>query len=752
MSKRDTAVLGVLVALSVVVGLLPGTAGSRTADGAALLVHLGAFAVAARGVRRHRPALRRAWAAVLTVVGTGLAGSLALTATGTAPVARWSVVAVQVAALALVPFVVRTLRRPAGQVRATWPDVLLTVGAGALLVVQALGMLRTAGLVEDPAVAVGTGADIVLVIVLLRIFATRHGMAPATALVLLAGGGLLAVSALVTARADLLTGGRALLQGGQCLAVVALAAAAAHPSMRHFGSPYAGGNLRGEGQRLLSVLPVFCAVPVLWLLGVLGVLPDVAVAVVAPSGYVLACAGVALAALAVRRAERSADRDPLTDLVNRRGLPGAAHALRQRLRGEDLHLCLVDLDDFKQINDTRGHAVGDALLVEVATRLRGAVGTHGVVSRTGGDEFIVVVWTPPHDEEGPADLLLTALDTPFEFSGLPYQVSASIGIAPLRDGVAFDEALVDADIAMYAAKQAGKGRAQVYRPQLREKVLGALVMQQELRHLLLQDGRPEDVGELVVLHQPIVALDGPQDGDHPRVVGVEALVRWHHPRAGLVTPDEFLPQVEAAGLGARLDEHVASRAVADLAHWDSLGLGGLHLAVNLGVGSLHRHGMSRWISDLAARHGIRPGRIHLEITEHEELPDDPRIAASLREVVAAGFRLDLDDFGIGYTSLSYMRRFPVSTVKLDRSLTALATGGDSSLLDGIAALCRAMDVGILAEGVERAEQVAPLRALGVHRAQGHWFGTPMGAADVPGYLRRVGHAGDDTRHDEALTR
>jgi len=751
MTKRDAAVLGVLGVVSLAAGLWPVGSSDLVPHLALVGVHVGALAVAVAGVRRHRPRLPQAWLTVLallvTGLGTAVAGLLTYDLTDDSDtdlrIARWGVVAVQVVALTLVPFIVRTLRRPAGETRVTWPDVVLTVCGGALVLVQVLGMLSSAGVGADHAVLIGTAADVVLAIVLLRILATRTGMAPATALVLLAAGGLLAIAALVTARADLLTGGTHLLETVQALAMVLLATAAAHPSMRHFGNPYAGGNLRRDGLRLLSVIPVFCTVPVLWLLGSLHVLPDVAVEIVAPSGYVLACAGVGLAALAVRRAERSADRDPLTDLVNRRGLPVATDELRQRLRGEDVHLCLVDLDDFKQINDTRGHAVGDALLVEVSRRLRRAVGPHGVVSRTGGDEFIVVCWTAPDDEEGPADLLLTALDAPFEFSGLPYQVSASIGIAPLPAGVALEDALIDADIAMYAAKQAGKGRAQVYRPALREKVLGGLVMQQELRSLLMHNGNPEDVGELVVVHQPIVELD---DALAPRIVGTEALVRWHHPRAGVLMPDDFLHHAEAAGLGAKLDEHVAARAVRHLAHWDRSGVPGLHLAINLGVGSLLRHGMSRWITDLADRAGIRPERVHLEITEHEELPDDPRIAASLREVVAAGFRIDLDDFGIGYTSLSYMRRFPITTVKLDRSLTALVTGGDTSLLEGIAALCRAMDMQILAEGVENPDQLTALHALGVHRAQGHWFGTAMAADDIPGFVGRLGRS----ETDEAL--
>ncbi|MEZ0164824.1 putative bifunctional diguanylate cyclase/phosphodiesterase [Kineococcus sp. LSe6-4] len=739
MGRRDVAALGLLAVLGVLVAV-PGVGGPVGAS-AGLAATAGALALAAVGVRRHRPVLPQAWVAVLALLAAGvLAPAGALVGGPVGPWARWSVVVVQVVALALVPFVVRTLRRAGDPGRRTWPDVVLTAAAGALVVAQVLGMLRHTGVGEDPAVLVGAAADIVLAIVLLRILATRTAMAPATVLVLLAAGALLAIAALVTARADLLGSGRHLLQGVQTLAMVLLAAAALHPSMRLFGTACAGGTLRGDGQRLLSVLPVFCTVPLLWVLGAVHVLPDVAVQVVAPSGYVLACAGVGWAALSVRRAERSAERDPLTDLVNRRGLPRAVEGLQRRLPDRDLHLCLVDLDDFKQINDTRGHAVGDALLVEVSGRLRRAVGQHGVVSRTGGDEFIVVVHTGPDREEGPADLLLEALDAPFEFDALPYRVSASIGIAPLGADGTFETALVDADVAMYAAKQAGKGRAQVYRPQLREKVLGALTVQQELRSLLLQGGRREDVGELLVVHQPVVDL---VPDAAPRIVGVEALVRWQHPRAGLLTPDQFLAHAEAAGLGARLDEHVTTRALRDLAGWDAAGVGGLHLAVNLGIGSLHRQGMGRWIGDLAARHGIEPSRVHLEITEHEELPDDPCIAASLREVVAAGFHLDLDDFGIGYTSLSYVRRFPVSTVKLDRSLTTLATGGDTSLLEGITALCRALDMEILAEGVERAEQVAPLRALGVQRAQGHLFGTAMAAADVPGFVRRSGRAAGD---------
>ncbi|NAZ81320.1 EAL domain-containing protein [Kineococcus sp. R8] len=703
---------------------------------ALVVVQGGALLVAALGVNRHRPAHPRLWAVVLLLLGFGLVTALGREAAGDElRVARRGLAVVQVTALALVPALWRTLRLPGGPARTTWPDLALTACGTTLVVVQLLAMLHHVG--ARPAVLAGTSVTVV-VVVLLRVLVTREGLAPATVLVVLAGVLLTGVTGLAIPDAGT-TGQSQLLGVVVAAASVLLAAAAQQPSMRHVGTPFAGGTLRRDGQRLLTTVPVFCVVPVLWGLGALGVLPSVAVEVVTPSGYVLACAGVFFAARSLTRAERAAERDPLTDLVNRRGLHRATAELRQRLHDRDVHLCLVDLDDFKQINDTRGHAVGDALLVDVADRLRTAVGPEGVVSRTGGDEFIVVFATSTLDEDGPGDRLLAALDVPFDTGGTPSTVTASVGIAPLAAGVPLSTALVDADVAMYAAKQAGKGRSLVYRPQLREQVLGGLARQGELRRLLLHGAPASEVGELVVVHQPIVALQP------LRVVGTEALVRWHHPREGLLMPDEFLSHAEAAGLGARLDEHVAQQALGHLARWDAAGLPALDLSVNLGIGSLRRRGIGRWVAALADQHGIAHGRIHLEITEHEELPDDPLIAESLREVVAAGFQLDLDDFGIGYTSLSYLRRFPVSTVKLDRSLTVLVSeGGDVPLLQGIAALCRALDMRMLAEGVEDERQVERLRTLGVDLAQGHHLGLPMGAGDVAGFVRRTcARRGDD---------
>jgi len=695
--------------------------------------HAAALVAGALGVRRHRPAAVRTWGAVLLLLGLGLVTAVAREAAGDRfAVARIGLGVLQVTAVALAPALVRTLRLP--RHRVTWPDLALTACGTALVLVQLTALLHHVG--ATPGAAAAVDASTVVAIVLLRLLATRTDLAPGTASVVLAAVLLVAASAAAAVRVD--THEQTVALGcTSSAACLLLALAAQQPSMRHLGTPYAGGTLRRDGQRLLAAVPVFCVVPVLWGLGAAGVVPQVAVEVVTPSGYVLACVGVFFAARSLTRAERAAEHDPLTDLVNRRGLDRATTELRQRLHETDVHLCLVDLDDFKQINDTRGHAVGDALLVDVADRLRAAVGSDGVVSRTGGDEFIVVLGTSSLDEDGPGGRLLAALDAPFDTGGVPSPVSASVGIAALPAGVPLATALVDADVAMYAAKQAGKGRSLVYRPQLREQVLGGLARQGELRRLLLQGAPVEEVGELVVVHQPIVALDP------LRVVGTEALVRWHHPREGVLMPDEFLPHVEAAGLGARLDDHVAQQALAHVARWDAEGLE-LDVSVNLGVGSLHRRGIGRWITALADRHGIAHGRVHLEITEHEELPDDPLIAESLREVVAAGFHLDLDDFGIGYTSLSYLRRFPVSTVKLDRSLTVLVSdGGDVPLLQGIAALCRALDMRMLAEGVEQEDQLRLLRALGVELAQGHHLGLPMAADDVAGFVRRTGARRED---------
>jgi len=702
---------------------------------ALVAVQAAALLAGALGVRRHRPASAPPWIVVLALLGLGLVTAVAReVAAEHAAAARLGLSVLQVTALALVPTLVRTLRLPRRRARVTWPDLALTACGTGLVLVQLLALLDSTG--ARPSVTVVAVIGTVVAVGLLRLVTAREGLAPATVLVVLAVVVLVGASEVVTAQSG--AHGQAVVLGAfTATACALLALAAQHPSMRHLGTPFAGGTLRRDGQRLLTTVPVFCVVPLLWLLGEAGALPPAAEAVVTPSGYVLACAGVFFAARSLTRAERAAERDPLTDLVNRRGLHRATTELRQRLHEADVHLCLIDLDDFKQINDTRGHAVGDALLVDVAERLRAAVGTDGVVSRTGGDEFIVVLGTSTRDEDGPGGRLLAALDAPFDTGGVPSPVSASVGIAALPAGVPLATALVDADVAMYAAKQAGKGRSLVYRPQLREQVLGGLARQGELRRLLLQGAPAEEVGELVVVHQPIVALDP------LRVVGTEALVRWHHPREGLLMPDEFLHHAEAAGLGARLDDHVAQQALAHVARWDAEGLQ-LDLSVNLGVGSLHRRGIGRWITALADRHGIAHGRVHLEITEHEELPDDPLIAESLREVVAAGFHLDLDDFGIGYTSLSYLRRFPVSTVKLDRSLTVLVSdGGDVPLLQGIAALCRALDMRMLAEGVEHEEQIRLLRALGVELAQGHHLGLPMASDDVAGFVRRTGARRED---------
>jgi diguanylate cyclase (GGDEF)-like protein len=724
---------GLVAAAAVVVGVCC-TVGALVGP-VLVAAHVVALVVGVLGVRRHRPAASSTWTAVLALLGLGLVTAVAREVSGDdSAAARHGLSVLQVGAVALAPALVRTLRLPRRRARTTWPDLALTACGTVLVLVQLLGTLHDVG--AGPRVAVAAVAGTVVAVGLLRLVTAREGLAPATTLLVLAGVVLVGAGEVVTARTG--APGPLLVPGASsAVACALLALAAQHPTMRHVGTPFAGGTLRRDGQRLLTTVPVFCVVPLLWLLGRVGALPSAAEEVVTPSGYVLACAGVFFAARSLTRAERAAERDPLTDLVNRRGLHRATTELRQRLHEGDVHLCLIDLDDFKQINDTRGHAVGDALLVDVADRLRAAVGGDGVVSRTGGDEFIVVLGTSPLDEDGPGGRLLAALDAPFDTGGVPSPVSASVGIAALPAGVPLAAALVDADVAMYAAKQAGKGRSLVYRPQLREQVLGGLARQGELRRLLLQGAPAEEVGELVVVHQPIVALDP------VRVVGTEALVRWHHPREGVLMPDEFLPHAEAAGLGARLDDHVARKALEHVARWDAEGLV-LDVSVNLGVGSLHRRGIGRWIAALADRHGIAHGRVHLEITEHEELPDDPLIAESLREVVAAGFHLDLDDFGIGYTSLSYLRRFPVSTVKLDRSLTVLVSeGGDVPLLQGIAALCRALDMRMLAEGVEQEDQLRLLRTLGVELAQGHHLGLPMAADDVAGFVRRTGARRED---------
>nr|WP_231126560.1 EAL domain-containing protein [Motilibacter aurantiacus] len=437
---------------------------------------------------------------------------------------------------------------------------------------------------------------------------------------------------------------------------------------------------------------------------------------------VVAVLGLLRGAQAVRSSEQRAERDPLTGLANRRGLARAFDAAQEDGPGS-VRIVLLDVDDFKQVNDTWGHDAGDALLCEVGSRLRAAVGDAGVVARSGGDEFVVLL---RGDQRAPYRVVSEVFDQPFDVVGHARRVRVSAGVAQVTAGSSLAHVLADADIALYAAKGDGKGMTTAYTADLRERVLGRLALVNELTRVL--DGE-KDAGSLVVHYQPLVDLNSGS------VFGCEALVRWEHPTRGLLAPDRFLGLAEEHGLAARLDRWVLDAALAQLLQWDRAGLPELRMNVNLGRSSMEHPRLAQRVIAALSTSGIDPSRLHVEITEHHELPPEAGVAA-LKLLSEHGVGVGLDDFGVGYTSLDYLRRYPIGVLKLDRSITRpLEAEQSSPLLEGIVGLARSLGVSVLAEGIETPAQRDRLAALGIAYGQGFSIARPMPPSALERFLR-----------------
>ena len=424
------------------------------------------------------------------------------------------------------------------------------------------------------------------------------------------------------------------------------------------------------------------------------------------------------------RLDHGATHDALTQLPNR-ALFG--DRLRRAVTTCDAHrkvsVALIDLDDFKAVNDTLGHRAGDALLVAVAQRLAGCVRARDTVGRLGGDEFIVVL-----DDIDPAgaDLavqrILAALTTPVVADGHELLVRASIGVADGGTGDDADELLRRADIAMYAAKNDGGGGFARYRPDLggagRPAPLGA-----ELRQAIAD-------GQFFLVYQPIVALDG------QHITGVEALVRWAHPARGTVPPDEFIPVAERTGLIVPLGQWVLREACREFVRWSVLHGARAPEVLNVNVSGRQLR-EPQFLDDVAAAladTGIAAHRLVLEITETAAVGPGTAVAnlAALRQL---GVRIALDDFGTGVSALSLLQTCPVDELKLDRSFTQTDPATEHTpIAAAVIHLAQALGLHVVAEGVETAQQAQRLRTLGYRAAQGYYFARPMPPADLDDLL------------------
>jgi diguanylate cyclase (GGDEF)-like protein len=440
----------------------------------------------------------------------------------------------------------------------------------------------------------------------------------------------------------------------------------------------------------------------------------------------------------IGRLRHDALHDALTDLPNRAFLQrGLATALDEVAAGRisGAAVMILDLDEFKAVNDTLGHQHGDALLIEVGTRLSSAVGNAGTVVRLGGDEFAVLL-PDTCDEDRVLRIgrrMLRSLEQPIAVDGLEVEVGASVGIA-LAPAHASDPAtlLKRADLAMYDAKTSTRS-LRLYEPDLHNQSPRRLTFVSELRAALQH-------GDVLVHVQPKARLDSGQ------VVGVEALVRWEHPELGWVPPDEFVPIAERSGLIGPLTTRVLDGALAASAGWRQAGQD-LAVAVNLSARSLHDADLVEEVDRLLRRHDVPAERLTLEVTEGSVMADPTRAVAVLHQLRDLGVRLSVDDFGTGYSSLSYLQRLPVHEVKIDRSfITGLSTESENvAIVRAIIDLGRHLGLEVVAEGVEDAATWDLLTSMHCDLVQGWHLARAMPTDELPGWLatrsKAAGHGG-----------
>ena len=430
-----------------------------------------------------------------------------------------------------------------------------------------------------------------------------------------------------------------------------------------------------------------------------------------------------------------ARHDGLTDLPNRTCLREIGTELIEMLpaSGEAcLAVLCLDLDRFKPINDSFGHAVGDSLLRAVADRLRTHVRGRDVVARLGGDEFAVLYRV--EDAAGAAALaqrLIGVISAPYRLDGLTVEIGMSVGIALAAAGAGEIERLLkEADMALYEAKADGRGTFRLFEPQMDETARERLGLERELREALVQD-------RFELHYQPLVDLSA------NRITGMEALVRWRHPERGLVSPAVFIPLAEETGLIVPLGEWVLGQACRDAADWPA----DISVAVNVSPLQLRHRGFAQSVLTALAVSGLKATRLELEITESVLLEDTEANLETLHSLRRLGVRISMDDFGTGYSSISYLRRFPFDKIKIDRSFVrdCAAQSEAGAIIRAIVSLGASLGITTLVEGVETEPQLAAVRAEGAREVQGFLFSPPRPAHEIAAMLEADARDGEAPR-------
>jgi diguanylate cyclase (GGDEF)-like protein/PAS domain S-box-containing protein len=422
--------------------------------------------------------------------------------------------------------------------------------------------------------------------------------------------------------------------------------------------------------------------------------------------------------------------DPLTKLANRVLFRDRVeHALSKIVRHKTaVAVLFLDLDNFKTINDSLGHARGDILLVSVAERLRSCLRGSDTPARLGGDEFAILIEDATHPDDAIyiVERIYEVLRTPFDIDGNIVFVEASIGIAATTTGSENPEELLrNADVAMYKAKGQGKGRFVFFEMEMREALLERIELEADLRCAL-------ENNELALLYQPIINLETNS------VIGMEALVRWNHPKLGLIPPDKFIPIAEEANLIVPIGRWILDEACRAGSEWvrQFRGQHDLSITVNLSIRQFQQIELVRIVAETLERSGLPPQFLILEITETLMIQNTEAMIEKLHELKSLGVRLAIDDFGTGYSSLSYLQRFPIDILKIDKSFIDKINQGKEgrAVARAIIMMGDSLNLRVIAEGIENPEQVAALKHLGCEAGQGFFFAKPISEPEMSSML------------------
>jgi diguanylate cyclase (GGDEF)-like protein/PAS domain S-box-containing protein len=443
-----------------------------------------------------------------------------------------------------------------------------------------------------------------------------------------------------------------------------------------------------------------------------------------------------------QRLVRIAHHDQLTGLPNRHHLAAflPEAILSARAHGLMVGTVFLDLDRFKHINDTFGHETGDQLLKVVATRLRQCVRDKDVIIRMGGDEFVVVVLNLQSDDEvtSAASRIIAALAEPIEVDGRILQTSASVGISLFpRDGEDMAELLKYSDAAMYQAKDRGRNNVQIFSEAMNQRLKHRVAVEVMLREALR-------LKQLDVHYQPIVNLIT------RKTIGLEALIRWHHPVHGMIPADWFIPVAEETGLVIPIGNYVLHRALQDMSHWRKGGMDLVPVSLNIAPSQLLNGDFQSKIRTLLRSHDLPPELLQLEMTERGVFDSRAPQAGERGEDFLAqlrdlGIKIAIDDFGTGYSSLAYLKHWRVDMLKIDKSFVRdiVTDASDLAIVSAIIAIARNLHIEVIAEGIEGYQQAELLQSLGCHHGQGYLFSRPIPAARCPALLAQTAIAEGD---------